>query len=101
MGRKKVGKHQSLDQELVRPCNWLRNQPEARRLILGPMEPCRHHYTAGHIKVLGKTPGGISLKAYSGRGVRKMFVITDDPDNLLSRMKRYGGFEIHSESGSD
>lgn len=80
----KLGHHTTMDPELRRSVEWLDGRSEVSKIILGDIRPRKHSKTPGTLVVEEKSAGGIALTAYSGVGIRTLFVQTRKQDVLAA-----------------
>jgi len=78
----KYGKHKSFDKELKPSMRWLSSIDEVKKIILGRCESCRHKYPPGFLRVQSEDSGGLNIKAYGGRGIIDVFIVTDDTQSV-------------------
>lgn len=89
----KMGKHTSLDKELKRSVQWLIDQPEIKRVILGLAEAARTKFPTGHIRYQRDVVGGILVNGYGGTGVMKITLIIEEgqKEAVIAKMKEKFG----------
>jgi hypothetical protein len=81
MKHKGRGKHQHLDQSIRRSIEWMESLPHVKRVIPCRIECCKHKYSPGNLRVMGDERNGFRVNAYTGFGVRDIFVILDSLEN--------------------
>ncbi len=67
------GRHTTLDKDTRRSVDWLHLQAGVKRIILGPIDVCKHAFTPGTLRIKREMPGGLELKAYFGVGIRPLY----------------------------
>ena len=73
----KTGRHKSLDKDLKRSVEWLKNFDYVTKVVIGISECCRHKYAPGTLRWKSDVPGGIKINGYSGKGVTDLFIKID------------------------
>lgn len=100
----KRGAHTSIDKDTKPEVEWLESLKEVRRVILDRHEVCRHKYSPGTLKYQSDTDNGIRIKAYTGNGVRSLFVIVEPVESRPALIKmiaeRYESFGKAKFKGS-
>ena len=88
--QKKRGRHHTVCKTLRRALARLDAHPDVQRVVLDVAVACRHHRTPGTLEVSAIQPGGVKLKAYDARGVRRVFVKTSAPQALVQALTPEG-----------
>ena len=78
---KKRGKHSTIMKSTKKFVSKMERL--GAKVILGRPESARHRYAPGAIRFSKDIDGGIEVKAYDGKGVRKIFIRTDDKEAVL------------------
>ena len=89
--KSKKGKHKTVDKELKPSIAWLESINYVEKVILGLCESARHKYKPGTLRYQMDLVGGLSLKAYGGRGVMNVHVKIDKAkykEDLLAKLKK-------------
>jgi hypothetical protein len=72
----KLGNHTTLDAETKRSVEWLDGRDEVTKIILSDHRVRSHSKTPGSLAVKSHTDTGLCLTAYTGVGIRQIFVST-------------------------
>lgn len=82
MGKqKRRGKHSSISKHLRKFASKMERL--GAKIILGVPESARHRYAPGTVRFSKDLDGGIEVKAYDGKGLRKIFIRTKDKAAVL------------------
>ena len=89
MSKGKIGKHMNVTKEMKHWIENVRRNKNVNKVILGIAENARHKYTPGTILFRQFTDTGLQFRAYTGRGVRDVFVCCD-PEHRELLKQTYG-----------
>lgn len=89
MSKCKIGKHMNVTKEMKQWITNIQKDQHVNKIILGIAENARHKYTPGTILFRQFTDTGLQFRAYTGRGVRDVFICCD-PENREHLRQTYG-----------